>query len=569
MNIPRPEYPRPQLVRDQWMNLNGLWQFEIDSSMSGLDRKFYERDRLDSHILVPFCPESELSGVNHKDFMAAVWYRREFDLPAGWNNGHVLLHFGAVDYEATVWVNGKHAGMHKGGYSSFCFDISPLLKDKSNTLVVYARDDNRSGKQPSGKQSDRFHSYGCLYTRTTGIWQTVWLELVPATHIKSLKFFPDPENACLHIQADMTGAAGKFTAQASFNSEPVGEASCIVPGRKARLTLNLSEVHLWAPGDPNLYALELELGTGDRIKSYFGLRDIRLEDGKILLNGKPVFQRLVLDQGFYPDGIYTAPSDDALRNDIAISLGLGFNGARLHQKIFEPRFLYWADKMGYLIWEEHANWGLDISTAGAIAQFLPEWAEILERDFNHPAIVGWCPFNETWDRDGKRQEDAVLQNVCHFTRSYDPTRPVIDTSGNYHVDTDVFDIHCYEQDPVVFQGLFHGMKDASSVFNTFPDRQSYDGQPYFVSEYGGIKWEVGSTGGWGYGKGPATGEEFIDRYRRLTHTLLDHPMVCAFCYTQLTDVEQEANGLYTYDRKHKFDPEIFREINTRKARIEE
>jgi hypothetical protein len=291
----------------------------------------------------------------------------------------------------------------------------------------------------------------------------------------------------------------------------------------------------------------------------------------ILLNNKPVYQRLVLDQGFYPTGIYTAPTDEDLRNDIEISMGLGFNGARLHEKVFEARFLYWADKLGYLVWGEHANWGLNITTPMGLERFLPEWIEVLERDYNHPSIVGWCPFNETWDLNGTKQDDNILKLVYQATKAIDKTRPVIDTSGNFHVITDIFDVHDYDQNPETFSQRYEGLKTGEDVYVSFPQRQKYDGQPYFVSEYGGIWWNPGQTdqNSWGYGNRPKSEEEFIKRYKGLTETLLQHPKMCAFCYTQLYDVEQEVNGLYTYDRKPKFDPEIIKAVNSQKAAIEE
>lgn len=251
-------------------------------------------------------------------------------------------------------------------------------------------------------------------------------------------------------------------------------------------------------------------------------------------------------------------------------MALGFNGARMHQKIFEPRYIYWADKLGYLVWGEHANWGLDITTAKGLEQFLPEWLEALERDFNSPALIGWCPFNETWDRDGTKQDNEVLRIVYLTTKAIDKTRPVIDTSGNYHVITDIFNIHDYDQDPESFAAKFESMKQGYPPYNTFPKRQQYNGTPYFVSEYGGIGWNPNQNDdkGWRYGNRPASMEEFMSRYEGLTSALLDNPRICAFCYTQLYDVEQEVNGLYTYDRKPKFDAETIRKINTRKAAIE-
>lgn len=576
-DIPRPEYPRPQLVRDKWMNLNGEWEFEIDHGKSGKERNLHVAERLNGKILVPFCPESALSGVEYKDFMAAVWYRREFTLPSEWFDDRVLIHFGSVDYDATVWINGRYAGSHRGGYTPFSFDITDLVRPGINVVTVCAEDDVRSRLQPAGKQSLRFESHACHYTRTTGIWQTVWLESVPKDYISSLRFVPDPENACLHVEVALKGDVYGDTLvfETWFKGKNTGRASVKINNLNTYVTVNLSEVHLWGPGEPNIYDINVWLYKDgqcfDSVKSYFGLRTVALSENAILINGKPIFQRLVLDQGFYPGGVYTAPTDEDLRRDIEISMGLGFNGARLHEKVFEPRFLYWADMLGYIVWGEYANWGLDITTPMGLERFLPEWLEAVDRDFNHPSIIGWCPFNETWDEDGRKPDDEVLRIVYTVTKAIDKTRPVIDTSGNFHVVTDIFDIHDYDQDPQSFAAKFEPMKHGGEVYNTYPDRQQYAGQPYFVSEYGGIWWNPGQKDekGWGYGSRPKNEEEFIQRYRGLTETLLSNPRICGFCYTQLYDVEQEVNGLYAYDRKPKFDPEVIRKINTQKAAIED
>lgn len=597
-HIPRPEYPRPQMVRPNWMNLNGTWEFEIDHGKSGRARGLNRGSALAGQITVPFCPESTLSGVGYKDFMASVWYRRVFTLPASWETDRVLLHFGAVDYDAEVFVNGVSAGRHQGGYASFSFDITDRLVPGENTLVLCAEDDNRSGLQPRGKQSSQYHSHGCDYTRTTGIWQTVWLESVPGTYLQRVRYVPDPANAVLHVEAllNRPAAGGTLTASASFCGNPVGTAAAIVTGNRCRLSVSLTECHLWEPGSPNLHDLVLTLsGTttagetlSDKVDSYFGLRSVSWDGNSIQINGKSVFQRLILDQGFWPDGIYTAPADDELRRDIERGMVMGFNGARMHEKIFEARYLYWADRLGYLVWGEQANWGLDITGPKGLAQFLPEWLESVARDFNSPALVGWCPFNETWDEkraDGTGsipQDDDVLRQVYQVTKALDPTRPVIDTSGNYHVMTDIFDIHDYEQDVAAFAAKFADMRNGGrmlpngcmekwgTVFNTYPERQRYEGQPYFVSEYGGIWWNPAQVGtaSWGYGARPGTEEEFLARFAGLTDTLLDNPNICALCYTQLTDVEQETNGLYTYEREPKFDPGVIRAIVSRKAAIE-
>ena len=568
-NIPRPEHPNPQFQRRDWMNLNGKWSFKIDKSKSGLAKKYYQpQTKFDRTINVPFCPESVLSGIEYKDFMDAVWYSREFTIPEKYSGLRTILHFGAVDYKATVYINGKEVGTHKGGYISFEFDITDYITDGKNVLTVYAEDDTRNPLQPRGKQSEEYYSHGCDYTRTTGIWQTVWLEFVPESRIKGIKIFPNVENCSVDIQAEVIGS-GKFEVLALYQERIMGAATVVSDGGFVTAHLDLKEAYLWEVGEGRLYDLELRFNE-DKVDSYFGLRDVRLDGQKFLINGKSVFQRLVLDQGFYPDGIYTAPTEEAMIKDIQISLDVGFNGARLHEKIFEPRFLYHCDKMGYIVWGEYPNWGMDSSNPNILFSILPEWIEEIERDFNHPSIIGWCPFNETWDYDGRKQHDETLAAVYNTTKALDRTRPCIDTSGNFHVITDIFDVHDYEQDPKVFKEHYDKLMTEGELFDNHKKRQEYTGGPTFVSEYGGIRWSVneGEQNAWGYGDAPKNKYEFIERYKGLTDALLDNDQMFGFCYTQLYDVEQEQNGLYTYSRKPKFETSIFRAINSRKAKIE-
>ena len=572
-DIPRPEYPRPQFMRDEWINLNGTWEFALDPGRSGEARGWTSGRTFPKRITVPFPPESDLSGIGERDFMPCVWYRRTFRMPERWTGRRVLLHFGAVDYETAVWVNGRPAGTHRGGYAPFTLEITNLIGSGENELVVRAVDDTRSPLQPSGKQSQEYGSYGCVYTRTTGIWQTVWLEAVPETYTRAIHLTPDLNGGRLIIEVSVAGPGQGITlrGQARAAGDLVAEATTPTSGDATLLVLDLKDVRTWSPGDPFLYDLALTLEQNndpvDRAESYFGMRSVHVDGLAIHLNGHPLFQRLVLDQGFYPDGIYTAPSDEALRRDVEISLGLGFNGARLHEKVFEPRLLYWADRLGYLIWGEYPNWGLDHSHPEALGRMLPEWLEVLARDRNHPSIVGWCPFNET----SATQDPGLIRTLYRTTKAADPTRPVIDTSGYHHVETDIYDCHNYEQDPEAFAAAYRPFAEGGEIWRNDPDHNGpYTGQPYFVSEYGGTWWNPAQQGevAWGYGRRPQSEEELFARYRALTETLLFHPKMCAFCYTQLYDIEQEVNGLYTYDRKPKFDPERFRKINTQKAAIE-
>ena len=572
--IPRPEYPRPQYARPTWMNLNGTWQFEIDHGASGRARGMVEKEKLEGEILVPFCPESELSGVHNTDFMQSVWYRRAFTLPKDAEGKRVLLHFGAVDYKCEAWVNGQSVGVHEGGYVSFTFEITNALHEGENTLVVCADDFMRMGRQPFGKQSDRYHSYGCSYTRTTGIWQTVWLEWVAPAYMKKARMIPDAMSGSLFLDVTVDGAAEgmEVEARALFNDMPQGVARVRVDGGHARMAIKVRDKYLWNVGEPNLYDLQLSLYDGeeaqDEVSSYFGLRTIGFDGKRCKINGKTVFQRLILDQGFYPDGIYTAPTDEALRRDIQLSLDMGFNGARLHQKVFEQRFLYWADHMGYICWGEMPSWGIDPSKPHTLGIFLREWLESIDRDYNAPCIVGWCPWNETWGESGDGMRNLTMQATYRATKAADETRPVIDASGGTHVETDIYDTHDYEQDPAVYKERYH---PGAEFYDRLGERrqQHYNGtSPMFVSEYGGIRW-TDDQAGWGYGVAPQSKEEFISRYTGLTEALLQNPEHMGFCYTQLTDVEQEQNGLYTYQRVPKFPPEVIARVNRQKAAIEE
>lgn len=587
MNIPRAEHPNPQWERETWKNLNGPWEFEFDFGCSAVERRLWEKERFDREILVPFCPESRLSGIGYTDFINGVAYRKNFELSQEELSGRVLLHFGAVDYEASVYINGTLVGSHKGGYTSFCFDITKHVAPGPNTLFVAVKDDVRSGLQPKGKQAHLYASSGCDYTRTTGIWQTVWLEFVPERHIQSAKYYPDPANGKVTVTGLVQGQ-GTLQLTALWEDKPVGEATLSVEDGFFTAQLDLSETHLWEPGKGGLYTLLLSFGE-DRVKSYFGLRTAKFQGRKFLLNGKSLFQRFVLDQGFYPDGIYTAPTEEDLVKDIQLSFAAGFNGARLHEKVFEARFLYHCDRLGYLVWGEYPNWGLDHAHPLSTETYLNQWSEAVERDFNHPAIIGWCPFNETWGYREEREKNALLSSLYKLTKRLDPTRPCIDSSGNYRILSEVYDIHDYDQDTQSFQARWDGLTDRiretggvipaeDPFFNSAPEgpsgrapffNQPYDNQPIFVSEYGGIRWPDDTVEGWGYGNAPATPEEFFARYKGLTEALLNNPEIFGFCYTQLYDVEQEVNGLYTYGRAQKFDISLIQKSNQQKAAIED
>jgi len=592
MKIPRPEYPRPQFVRPDWLNLNGEWEFEIDAGDSGLDRGLRDR-KLEGKILVPFCPESKLSGVEHTDFLPAVWYRREAAIPKLWKNRRVLLHFQAVDYDATVWVNGQEVGRHRGGFTPFTCDLSRVVKAGEKAVIVVRARDYRDIPLPRGKQCPQYKNVGCLYTRTTGIWQTVWLEPVPESALLRPRLTPDVGNSLIRLDQPLTGSRAGLQLRASLKDEKgvVCQASCAVADFAPRLDLAIPEKRrrLWSPEDPFLYDVEIEMldakgKTADRAESYAGLRSVTLDGFAIRLNGQAVFQRLVLDQGYYPDGILTAPTDEALKKDIELSLAAGFNGARLHQKVFEERFLYHADRLGYLVWGEFADWGCggrgpehDHQQPGAT--YLTQWLEAIQRDYSHPSIVGWCPLNETWQRlhDRITVLDDVTRGLFLAAKALDTTRPVLDTSGYAHrvPEADVYDCHDYEQDPEKFRKNQAGLAEGKPFYNQRgvdqPISVPYRGQPFFVSEFGGIWWNPKAKPGedsWGYGQRPKSLEEFCERFEKLCAVLLDDPRMFGYCYTQLTDVFQEQNGIYTFGREAKFEMERIRKAQQRRAAVE-
>lgn len=402
-NLPHPEHPKPQFYRPTWINLNGEWNFEFDFGKSGVEKGWMkDPSSFSRKIRVPFPPESELSGIQYTDFMPSVWYHRTIEVPEDWNGNRIFLHFGAVDYDCRAWINGKLAGRHHGGSSSFSFEITDTLKEGKNDLVVCAVDELRSRIQPAGKQSEELKSHGVMYTRTTGIWQTVWLEARPKSYIQSVHIVPDLDNSRFILTPVIKDCRRGMKFRAVLFSEE-GEkitSESLSASTGGSVFLELDNPHHWSPSHPYLYGLRFELLSElkviDSVKSYAGLRKFHIEGHKFYLNNEPIFLRFVLDQGFYPDGIWSAPSDEALKQDIQLSLAVGFNGARLHQKVFTERFHYWADKLGYLTWGEFADWGLDLGDSQAVRNHNREWREVVMRDRNHPHISGFC-YTELYD----------------------------------------------------------------------------------------------------------------------------------------------------------------------------
>ncbi|WP_020530109.1 glycoside hydrolase family 2 protein [Flexithrix dorotheae] len=583
---PRPEHPKPQFEREKWMNLNGEWDFAIDFGVSGVEQKWYEDPSgFDEKIIVPFCPESKLSGIEYKDFMPSVWYHRKISIPADWDGERIFLNFGAVDYDCRVWVNGQQVGRHYGGSTSFSFEITNVLKAGENTLVVNALDDIRSKVQPSGKQSPTFYNTGCCkYTRVTGIWQTVWLEARGKQHLEQVRVVPDLDNSQFVVTPIFSGYADGVSFQVILTEADGKEVVKVnsTSGNGMPIPLKLKKPKLWSPESPYLYKLKFQiLKNGqvvDEVKSYAGMRKVHIDGNKIYVNNKPVFMRLVLDQGFYPEGVWTAPSDEELKADIERSMAVGFNGARLHEKVFEERFHYWADKLGYLTWGEYPDWGVSRSYISPMAfiNFKREWQEAMVRDMNHPSIIAWTPLNETHSpKKGLEEYTRAVLDIYDLTQQLDPTRPINDASGFLHIKTDIFTVHDYDQNlKSMAERYSHIRPDNPDVYQVSWDWygtvKDYDvkylGQPYVVDEYGGTFWlpeyakEAAKGKGrreWGYGK---SAEEVIKLIADLTKVLTDNPNIAGYTYTQLTDVEQEVNGIYTYDRKLKFDADKLKAI---------
>jgi hypothetical protein len=571
-DIPRPEHPTPQFQRADWINLNGSWEFEKDPEYTGMNRSLPHGGIFTRTIQVPFPPESELSGINEQEFVPCVWYRREISVPQAWKkkNRRVLMHFGSVDYDATIWINGTEVFFHRGRHTRFTVDITDHIHgdETPNEVVVRAIDDIRSPDQPRGKQGTGKDEEFYFYTRETGITQSVWLESVSSPYIKDIKFIPNIDESTLtiqfHIEGDTTDI--ELEANAIINEKIVGQES--VSADYQALVLPIAELHLWEPGNPFLYDLELTLRskgkTIDHVTSYFGMRQITIEGNRFLINHKPFFQRLILDQGFYPDGLYTAPSDEALKRDIEIAQAMGFNGARAHQKKFEERYLYWADKLGYLLWGEIGSWGPDYSRDEAQLRFAEEWGELLPEYVNHAAIVGYIPLNEE-----RKVTVAFLEKVLQATKVYDTTRPVIDASGYTHGElTDVYDIHQYTPDVLAFKTYCDEV-----LTGAHPDHPKYRGQPFGVMEWGGVFYDPNAAADISIGEnvgyaGVKTGADLVQMYGSFMDMMMSMDTVFASCYTQLYDTERENNGLYDKHRNPKVDPQLIREINMRPAAYE-
>ena len=583
MNQPHNEYPRPQFERKEWINLNGEWSYAFDFSRSGGEKGWEAAECFEGKIKVPFCPESKLSGVGYTDFIEMMWYQRNVKIPIPWARKKILLHFGGVDYKCIIYVDGTEVGRHTGGISPFTIDLTKFVQaGGSHNLVLQVEDDLRSGLQAMGKQSPWHQSKGCSYTRTTGIWQTVWMEAVDPCALKTCRIVADYDNrAFSFIPTFHASRRGLRLTVSAYDQGNKVASSTVNANDSCAVTIKLAQPKEWNPETPFLYDIQYTLKDEngivlDEVFSYAGLRKVHIEGDRFYLNNQPFFCRFVLDQGFYQDGLWTAPNDDALRQDIKLSMKAGFNGARLHQKIFAERFHYWADRMGYLTWAEFPDWGMSFwqhfrptnpDYNLSFRDYFAEWSAVLERDMNHPSIVAWTPFNETQAFYDLEEHRRFIRDIYDLTRRLDPSRPVNDTSGYIHVKTDFWTIHTYAQTVEALAEQVN--QEPVYIFKPDLETVAWNGQPYIVDEYGGVSYlpeghKAFADNSWGYNRDKLSQEETEQRIVSLTKFLVTHPRVSGYCYTQLTDIEQEQNGIYNYDRTAKFDAKTIRDCFTMK-----
>ena len=587
-SIFRAEHPRPDFQRDTFENLNGEWQFAFDDEDEGLFSRWYAPGHaFDRRITVPFAYQTKLSGIGPTDEIHPIlWYRRSFEIPQTMAGKRVLLRFGAVDFEARVYVNGQLAGTHRGGYTPFCFDITALLKAGENDLCLRV-EDRPDCAQPRGKQYWQRGLMGCWYTPVSGVWQTVYLEAVGETALTRAHITPDYDRHQCTVDLEMDRvpeAALDIEVALSFEGKPVRSLRMKEQSRRVSVPVDLivqgslAPLHVWTPEHPELYDVDIFLRRDneviDHVRTYFGMRKIEVKDGKVYLNNCPLYQRLVLDQGYWPDSLITPPSDEAIQEDIRLTLAFGYNGARKHQKLEDPRYYYWADRMGLLVWGEIPS---PYEFCGdSINNLYDTLSGFIDRDFNHPSLIAWVPLNESWGvrqiYTDKRQQ-ALARMLYQTAKALDGTRLVSVNDGWEQVETDICALHDYAADGAVIAAHFASReqveKHACDWRPCYAKGVTPTGKEAFlVTEYGGIAFSniglQGDAGGmesWGYHDKVTDEDAFFARFQSVTDAIRRIPYCQGYCYTQLTDVMQEVNGLVTPDRKAKIDPERFAALN--------
>ena len=586
--IPRPEHPRPDFMRDTFCNLNGTWQFAFDDADVGLDVGWYRTGhKLDQNILVPFCYQSKASGIGPNDEIhPVIWYRRSFTVPAEMQGRSILLRFGAVDFEAMVYVNGQAVGGHKGGYTPFALDITPFLVDGENDLCVRVVD-RPDPIQPRGKQNWNRGLMGCWYFPTSGIWQTVYLEAVSDLYVEYVHITPDIDRGFAYAEIMLNRKPDtkvNISVNVSLRGKEIREVTASTVNRSVTVTIDMNthETHvpvaLWSLRNPALYDVRVQVRSEtnvlDQVDTYFGMRKIEVRNGVIYLNNKRLYQRLVLDQGYWEDTLITPPSDEAIQEDLKWTLRFGYNGARKHQKVEDPRYYYWADKMGVLVWGELPS--PYAYTDETVENLSSTMLEFIRRDFNHPCIINWVPLNESWGvpnivNNPRQQMTASM--MYYLTKAADGTRLCSGNDGWEQMHTDICALHDYAAEKRILDEHFADRdyieENTCDSYRCYADGYKGTGREAFmVTEFGGIAFEnigeQGEMGGmntWGY-HGKVTDEEkFFARFKENMDAVIAIPFNQGYCYTQLTDVMQEINGLLTPDRRPKMDVQRVRELN--------
>ena len=568
--VPRSEYPRPNFRRDNWLCLNGEWDFSIGEKT--LDRK----------IMVPYACETALSGIEDKGFHKTVWYRRKFTLPGEMGGKRILLHFGAVDYQCDVWVNGQYIRSHTGGQTSFEADITDAVDQTGdNTIELKAEDDYRDMEMPRGKQFWELNSRSIFYSRTTGIWQTVWLEAVDPLYLVSCHITPEFDRRAVRFEYQLSETAKGIAFDISFQGTAAANLTVAPQSCKGSVTIGLDQTGLqawnfqedlaWTPENPRLFDAKItvygENGITDCVDTYFGMRKVGIENGRFMLNNREYYQKLVLDQGYWEQSLLTAPGDEDFIKDIQLTKAMGFNGVRKHQKVEDPRYLYHADRLGLLVWGEIG--AAYVYSREYAHRIYSEWMEAVERDYNHPCIVAWTPLNESWgvqEIKVDRPQQAHCNALMYMTKSIDSTRVVMDNDGWEHTCGDLLTIHDYSPSGEKLKKHFESMESILTMTpggrSMFADGYDYRGQPILVTEFGGVKYapESDLARSWGYCEENDLGA-YTKKYAELTRAILDSPLIQGYCYTQLTDVENEENGLLTYHRNVKIPLDTIRKIN--------
>lgn len=567
------ECPRPQFVRSDYEILDGIWGFAFDNENMGESKGYNNGFDKEYDIKVPYVYQCKASGINIQTRCDNVWYQRIINVKKTLDKD-VILHFEGSDYLTKLFVNGKYVGCESGGYHRLSFDITDYVVEGDNLIVVKCEDDY-STEKPRGKQRWKDENFGCWYVDTTGIYKTVWLEYINHSRVENVKITPLVFEEKVILEYEAKNADGLvINSEVIFNDSKVGSVEISIENNIAKAELSLSgNIHLWDIKNPNLYDLKITLLDGgnviDLVDSYFGLREIKTLNGKIYLNGKELYQKLVLDQGYWEDTHLSSPSNEALYQDIVKMKEAGFNGCRKHQKLEDERFVYYADVLGYLMWSEMPSMYCNTSKSRAV--FEKEWLETVKQNYNHPCIIVWTPLNESWGVEQiltRKVEQDFANIIYHLTKEYDPYRLVITNDGWEHTISDIITIHHYEQDGEKLYSYFETKDKAlqdvwdSHHKGAMAQGWEYKGQPIMVTEFGGtayIKNTEGSTN-WGYGIGVKDDEEYVNRFVGLIRALNKLDYSCGYCYTQVSDVQQEVNGIVYENRQFKVDPKLLKEV---------